>query len=92
MAQKNPHVSPVGSPESGSHQSTLDHPPDTLALLVAQVANITARLDSQSAEGAVAAAGANPHPPVAQRRHDAPLERAYPIRFTLLSKNILFRK
>jgi hypothetical protein len=70
-----PHVSPPASPDLGSQQSTLDHTPDGLALVLQEMALINARLDSQSADvAAVAAAVANPDTPAAQRRHDANLE------------------
>jgi hypothetical protein len=41
-----PLVSPPDSPDPGSQPSTLDPTPDTLALLLAQMARINARLDS----------------------------------------------
>jgi hypothetical protein len=76
-----PHVSPLDSTDLCSQHSSVVPTPDTLALVLEQLALINARMDAQSADaadvGAAAAAfaaivDADPH--VAQRRRDAQLE------------------
>jgi hypothetical protein len=73
-----PPVSPPASPDLGSQQSTLVRTHDTLALVHEQMTLLNARIDAQSADAAVVAAGAgaaaNTGTHVAQRRHDAQLE------------------
>eukprot|EP00193_Tetraselmis_chui_P005221 CAMPEP_0177767300 /NCGR_PEP_ID=MMETSP0491_2-20121128/9016_1 /TAXON_ID=63592 /ORGANISM="Tetraselmis chuii, Strain PLY429" /LENGTH=93 /DNA_ID=CAMNT_0019283835 /DNA_START=547 /DNA_END=825 /DNA_ORIENTATION=+ len=74
MAQKNPPVAPVDSPDPGSQQSTVHNTQGVLELLRVQLTRLDAYLDSRSAAiAALPAAGAISHPPVAQRRHDAHL-------------------
>jgi hypothetical protein len=70
-----PPISPPDSPDRGSQQSNLDPTQGILALLLKQMTRLEAYLDSRSAAiAALPAAGAQPHPLVAQRRHDAQLE------------------
>jgi hypothetical protein len=51
-----PHVSPLDSPDLGSQQSFVIPIPDTLALVMEQMALLNARLDAQSADVVAAAA------------------------------------
>jgi hypothetical protein len=68
-----PLVSPPDSPNLGSQQSYVVPTPNTLALVLQQMALINACMDAQSADAGVAAAAGAADPLVAHRSRDAQL-------------------